>query len=90
MQSTPGRRPVPYTHLDVYKRQANMGFAEAVDCPVILIADIDRGGVFPHLVGRLDLLSASEQARVKGFVINHFRGDTGLLETCLLYTSRCV
>lgn len=59
---------------------ANMGFAEAVDCPVILIADIDRGGVFAHLVGTLDLLSASEQARVKGFVINRFRGDIALLE----------
>lgn len=59
---------------------ANMGFAEAVDCPVILIADIDRGGVFAHLVGTLDLLSASEQARVKGFVINRFRGDISLLE----------
>lgn len=59
---------------------ANMGFAEAVDCPVILVADIDRGGVFAHLVGTLDLLSASEQARVKGFVINRFRGDIGLLE----------
>jgi adenosylcobyric acid synthase len=60
---------------------ANMGFAEAVDCPVILIADIDRGGVFAHLVGTLELLSASEQARVKGFVINRFRGDMGLLES---------
>ncbi len=59
---------------------ANMGFAEAVDCPVILIADIDRGGVFAHLVGTLELLSASEQARVAGFVINRFRGDIGLLE----------
>ncbi|HJW25062.1 MAG TPA: cobyric acid synthase [Rhodocyclaceae bacterium] len=59
---------------------ANMGFAEAVDCPVILVADIDRGGVFAHLVGTLELLSASEQARVKGFVINRFRGDIGLLE----------
>lgn len=59
---------------------ANMGFAEAVDCPVILIADIDRGGVFAHLVGTLDLLSPTEQARVKGFVINRFRGDIGLLE----------
>jgi adenosylcobyric acid synthase len=59
---------------------ANMGFAEAVDCPVILIADIDRGGVFAHLVGTLDLLSASEQNRVVGFVINRFRGDIGLLE----------
>ena len=62
---------------------ANMGFAEAVDCPVILIADIDRGGVFAHLVGTLELLSASEQARVVGFVINRFRGDIGLLESGL-------
>ena len=59
---------------------ANMGFAEAVDCPVILVADIDRGGVFAHLVGTLELLSPSEQARVKGFVINRFRGDIGLLQ----------
>ncbi len=62
---------------------ANMGFAETVDCPVILIADIDRGGVFAHLVGTLELLSPSEQARVKGFVINRFRGDIGLLESGL-------
>jgi len=62
---------------------ANMGFAEAVDCPVILIADIDRGGVFAHLVGTLDLLSPSERNRVKGFVINRFRGDIGLLESGL-------
>lgn len=59
---------------------ANMGFAEAVDCPVILIADIDRGGVFAHLVGTLELLSPSEQARVRGFVINRFRGDLALLK----------
>jgi adenosylcobyric acid synthase len=62
---------------------ANMGFAEAVDCPVILVADIDRGGVFAHLVGTLDLLSPSEQNRVVGFVINRFRGDIGLLESGL-------
>ncbi|MCY1285632.1 Cobyric acid synthase [compost metagenome] len=59
---------------------ANMGFAEAVDCPVILVADIDRGGVFAHLVGTLELLSECEQARVKGFVINRFRGDIALLK----------
>ena len=59
---------------------ANMGFAEAVDCPVILIADIDKGGVFAHLVGTLALLSASEQARIEGFVINRFRGDIALLQ----------
>ncbi|SNY95795.1 cobyric acid synthase [Halomonas sp. hl-4] len=58
---------------------ANMGFAEAADCPVILVGDIDRGGVFAQLVGTLSLLSESEQARMKGFVINRFRGDISLL-----------
>ncbi|RBP76555.1 adenosylcobyric acid synthase (glutamine-hydrolysing) [Shewanella putrefaciens] len=62
---------------------ANMGFAEAVDCPVIIIADIDKGGVFAHLVGTLALLSESEQTRVKGFVINRFRGDISLLQSGL-------
>ena len=62
---------------------ANMGFAEAVDCPVILIADIDRGGVFAHLVGTLELLSEAERSRVIGFVINRFRGDIGLLQSGL-------
>lgn len=59
---------------------ANMGFAEAVDCPVVLVADIDRGGVFAHLIGTLSLLSESEQARVRGFIINRFRGDPALLQ----------
>ena len=62
---------------------ANMGFAEAVDCPVILVADIDRGGVFAHLVGTLALLNDNERARVKGFVINRFRGDISLLQSGL-------
>jgi adenosylcobyric acid synthase len=62
---------------------ANMGFAEIADIPVILIADIDRGGVFAHLVGTLALLSATEQARVRGFVINRFRGDLALLQSGL-------
>jgi len=59
---------------------ANMGFAEAVDCPVVLVADIDRGGVFAHLLGTLDCLELSERARVVGFVINRFRGERALLE----------
>lgn len=59
---------------------ANMGFAEQADVPVIIVADIDRGGVFAHLYGTLALLSETEQQRVKGFVINRFRGDIGLLQ----------
>ncbi len=64
---------------------ANMGFAEKVDCPVIIIADIDKGGVFAHLVGTLMLLSPSEQDRVIGFVINRFRGDIKLLTSGLTW-----
>ena len=67
---------------------ANMGFAEAVDCPVVLIADIDRGGVFAHLVGTLELLSKSEQDRVVGFIINRFRGDIKLLESGLTWLEK--
>lgn len=64
---------------------ANMGFAEAIDCPVLIIADIDRGGVFAHLYGTYALLSESEQRRVKGFIINRFRGDVTLLEPGLAW-----
>lgn len=60
---------------------ANMGFAEKVDCPVILIADIDKGGVFAHIIGTLACLSESEKNRIKGFVINRFRGDFALLQS---------
>ncbi|MEP7044723.1 MAG: cobyric acid synthase [Dokdonella sp.] len=67
---------------------ANMGYAEAVDCAVLLIADIDRGGVFAHLVGTLALLSPSERARVAGFVINRFRGDIALLQPGLDWLER--
>jgi len=59
---------------------ANMGFAEAVDCPVILVADIDKGGVFAHLIGTLECLSESERNRIQGFIINRFRGDIQLLQ----------
>lgn len=67
---------------------ANMGFAEAADCPVVLIADIDRGGVFAHIVGTLALLSPSERARIVGFVINRFRGDIALLQPGLEWLER--
>ena len=67
---------------------ANMGFAEAVDCPVILVADIDRGGVFAHLVGTLAVLTPSERERVVGFVINRFRGDVALLQSGLDWLER--
>jgi len=59
---------------------ANMGFAEAVDCPVLLVADIDRGGALAHVVGTLACLSGSERERIAGVVINRFRGDIALLE----------
>jgi len=67
---------------------ANMGFAEAVDIPVILVGDIDRGGVLAHLAGTLDLLSPSERARTQGLVINKFRGDIGLLQPGLDWLER--
>src|SRR3990170_6959782 len=58
---------------------ANMGFAEAADVPVLLVGDIDRGGVFAQIAGTLECLSAAERERVIGFVINRFRGARPLL-----------
>ncbi len=57
---------------------ANMGFAEAADIPVILIGDIDRGGVIAQLVGTHVILPEDDQNRIKAFAINKFRGDTSL------------
>ena len=57
---------------------ANMGFAEAADIPVVLVGDIDRGGVIASLVGTIDLLTAAERTRTRGFIVNKFRGDPAL------------
>ncbi len=64
---------------------ANMGFAEAADVPVWLVGDIDCGGVFASLTGSMDILSESEQKRVKAFVINRFRGNMALLDDALIW-----
>ncbi|WP_312653680.1 cobyric acid synthase [Proteiniclasticum sp.] len=58
----------------------NMGLAEMVDAPVILVADIDRGGVFASIYGTVMLLTEKERKRIKGIIINKFRGDITLLQ----------
>ena len=59
---------------------ANMGFAEAADVPVVLVADINRGGVIASVIGTYEVINQAERARIKGYIINKFRGDVSLFE----------
>jgi adenosylcobyric acid synthase len=59
---------------------ANMGLARAANLPVILVGDIDRGGLLAHLFGTVAVLEPDDQALIAGFIVNKFRGDPGLLE----------
>ena len=75
------RVAVSYTHLDVYKRQiVNMGMARMAGAPVLIVGDIDKGGVFAALAGTMLLLTDEEKAMVKGTIINKFRGDVSILK----------
>jgi adenosylcobyric acid synthase len=65
----------------------NMGMAEMAGSPVVMVGDIDRGGVFASIVGTMELLSEAEKKRVKGFIINKFRGDIDLLKPGLTFLS---
>ncbi|MDI9408943.1 MAG: cobyric acid synthase [Candidatus Pacebacteria bacterium] len=62
---------------------ANMGFAEAADLPVVMVGDIDRGGVIASLVGTYQLLPLAERLRIKAYIINRFRGDVRLFDNAI-------
>lgn len=67
---------------------ANMGFAEAADIPVIIIGDIDRGGVMASLIGTKTILAEEDAARIKGVLVNKFRGDTSLFKEGMAIISK--
>jgi len=66
----------------------NMRMAQIADCPVLLVGDIDKGGVFAWIVGTLDLLTEEERERVRGIIINKFRGDKEILQPGLDYLEK--
>ena len=66
----------------------NMRMAEYAAAPVLVVGDIDRGGVFASFVGTMEVLAAWERKRVAGWIVNRFRGDAGLLGPALDYTLR--
>ena len=76
-----GAAEINLRHRDI----VNWEIAELADAPVLLVADIDKGGVFASVVGTIELLTAAERRRVKGVLINKFRGDLKLLEPGLRF-----
>ena len=66
----------------------NMRMAQLTDCPVLLVGDIDKGGVFAWIVGTLELLTKEERERVRGIIINKFRGDKEILQPGLDYLEK--
>ncbi|MDF1533841.1 MAG: cobyric acid synthase [Methanosarcinaceae archaeon] len=70
--------------INLYERDiVNIGTARLTDAPIILVGDIERGGVFASLYGTIELLPADVRANVRGFIINKFRGDPAILESGL-------
>ena len=67
---------------------ANMLLAEKVNCPVILVSDIERGGCFASIFGTIKLLKIKHQRLIKGFIINKFRGDENILEYAIQFIER--